>query len=121
MKHFSIILLLLAFALTGCSTVQMASSGSNQNIIQTNVNLGSNNFRVVGTSSGTVTYSYILGFGGPANNVALHNATALMIKNADLVGPQAVANVVTSREVKTFLGVYTKITVTVTGQIIEFN
>ena len=51
MKHFSIILLLLAFALTGCSTVQMASSGSNQNIIQTNVNLGSNNFRVVGTSS----------------------------------------------------------------------
>ena len=121
MKHFSIILLLLAFALTGCSTVQMASSGSNQNIIQTNVNLGSNNFRVIGTSTGTVTYSYILGFGGPANNVALHNATALMIKNADLIGSQAVANVVASHEVKTILGLYTKITVTVTGQIIEFN
>lgn len=121
MKHFFIILLLLAFALTGCSTVQMASSGSNQNIIQTNVNLGSNNFRVVGTSSGTVTYSYILCFGGPAKNIALHNATALMIKNADLIGSQAVANVVASHEVKTFLGLYTKITVTVTGQIIEFN
>lgn len=120
MKHFSIILLLLAFSLTGCSTIQTAGIGSNQNIIQTNVNLGSNNFRVVGTSSGTVTYSYILGFGGPAKNIALHNATALMIKNADLVGPQAVANVVTSSEVKTFLGLYTKSTVTVTGQIIEF-
>lgn len=44
-----------------------------------------------------------------------------MIKNADLIGSQAVANVVASHEVKTFLGLYTKITVTVTGQIIEFN
>ncbi len=120
MKRFLILVIAMASILTGCSTVQMASVGSNQNIIQTNVNLSSNNFRVVGTSSGTVTYTYFLGFGGPAKNIALHNATALMIKNADLAGPQAVANVVTSSEVKTVLGLYTKSTVTVTGQIIEF-
>jgi uncharacterized protein YbjQ (UPF0145 family) len=64
---------------------------------------------------------YIFGIGGMSQKSMSNSATSEMYKNANLRGAQAIINSNVNFKCTTVLGVYTKVTATATGTIIEFQ
>ena len=111
----------LVIGLSSCATVS-SSQLFNTNNTNTVVKLTQDNFKVVGTATGTYEAVYWFGvFGGPSKANGAANAVADMYKNANLSGSQAAINVVTSVKAKTIFGVYDKVTYEASCQIVEFT
>src|SRR5687767_8827419 len=72
----------------------------NHNHNSTQVQLGSNNFKVTNKVSGSAEVSYVLVFGGMNKKQLYNNAYAKMVDAADLSsGSKTLANVVTEEHV----------------------
>lgn len=121
MKRFiGVISLAVALlVLSGCGVPSFVG-GTNQNVIQTNINLSDANYRVIGTASGEDTIAYFFGIGGLNTRKPYDNAVAKMYQNANLQGHQAMVNVNVTKYIKSVLGIYMEITTQATGTIIEF-
>lgn len=107
--------------LTLCSCGYNNAIMFHQNQNSTQVILGTNNFNVVGTVSGTAEVEYILMIGGLDKRRIYENAYSEMINKANLdSGARALANVVTEEHVGGVPPFYYKRTLTVSATVIEF-
>lgn len=113
------VIAIVAAVATSCGTV--LNSTSNSNLLQTNVVLSGNNYTVVRQVSGTATATYWFGIGGLSRKALHNNSVATMVKRANLKGSQALVNVTTHSSIKSFAGIYSKITYTSHGTVIEFK
>ena len=94
----------------------------NHNHNNTQVHLGSNNFRVTETVSGTADVPYILGIGGIRRKRMYEQAYSQMMDKANLKNSsKAVINVLTEEHVGGVPPFYIKRTVTVSGNVVEFT
>ena len=108
-----------ALSLTSCGISQDLASNQNQN--QTSVVLSQNNFRIVGQSSASVKGVYVFGFGNLRKKALEKNAIDEMIRKANLTGSQAVTNITVKRGIKMITPIYVEVTMTATGNIVEFT
>ena len=109
----------MGLLMSSCGIHQDATSNYNQ--LQTQVVLNQANFEVVGTAKGECTQVYIFGIGGMSKKSMSESATSEMHKNATLRGSQAIINSNVNFKYTTILGVYTTVTATANGTIIEFK
>ena len=109
----------MGLLMSSCGIHQDATSNYNQ--LQTQVVLNQANFEVVGTAKGECTQVYIFGIGGMSKKSMSESATSEMHKNANLRGSQAIINSNVNFKYTTILGVYTTVTATANGTIIEFK
>ena len=105
--------------LSSCGISQNLTSNQNQN--QTSVVLSQDNYRIIGTASGEVTGRYIFGLGNIRKHAVRANAIDEMTKNAKLSGSQAIVNTTVKQSVKMITPIYVEVTVTATGNIVEFT
>ena len=111
------LILLASFSSCGVSAAYVFNHNQNN----TQVNLSENNFEVRERVTGSSEVDYILLFGGWKKRQLYAQAYDAMLQEAGLNGSQALTNIVTEEHVGGFPPFYTKRTVTVTGQVIEFN
>ncbi len=94
----------------------------NQNQNNTQVNLGSNNFEVLGQVKGADEVDYILIFGGKNRKSLFNEAYSAMIDEADLTsGSRALTNILTEEQIGGVPPFYYKRTITVSGTVVEFT
>tara|TARA_R110002012_G_scaffold252147_1_gene430726 strand:- start:568911 stop:569201 length:291 start_codon:yes stop_codon:yes gene_type:complete len=93
----------------------------NQNQNTTQVHLGSNNFSVVEKVSGTSEVSYVLAIGGLNKRRLYQDAYSAMVKDANLTGSKALINIVTEEHIGGFPPFFTKRTLTVSANVVEFT
>lgn len=105
--------------LSSCGISQNLTSNQNQN--QTSVVLSQDNYRIIGTASGEVTGRYVFGLGNIRKQALRANAIDEMTKNAKLSGSQAIVNTTVKQSVKMITPIYVEVTVTATGNIVEFT
>lgn len=105
--------------LSSCGISQNLTSNQNQN--QTSVVLSQDNYRIIGTASGEVTGRYVFGLGNIRKQALRANAIDEMTKNAKLNGSQAIVNTTVKQSVKMITPIYVEVTVTATGNIVEFT
>lgn len=110
-------MLSIAIAFTSCLGL---SSYVSHNVNTTEVQLNSNNFKVIGNVKGTSHATYVLGIGGLSKKAAKENALADMYLNAMLTGSQAVANITEKVMVRNYL-LWCRYDYVVNGTIIEFT
>lgn len=121
MKKFFVtvaVALCIAVTTTGCGITLLNNTNSDTNL--TNVELSNANFRVIKDVEGFSSATYIFGIGGLSEKAARDNAVADMTRNAELKGSQALVNVHIKSHVSTVLFIYTRVSCTATGQVIEF-
>ena len=94
---------------------QLSVQGANTNVV-----LQKNNFKVLGTVSGTSDATYVLGV-GLNKNTLIAQAKQQMLDNAKLEGASKAVINVTVEEHVTFILVYVKRIVKVHGTVIEFT
>ncbi len=109
----------LLFILSSCGVSHSIMLNLNQSTTQ--VNLGSNNFNVVEKVSGTSEVSYVLIFGGLNKRRLFQDAYTAMVKDANLTGAKALINIVTEEHIGGFPPFYTKRTLTVSANVVEFT
>lgn len=122
MKKLIIILSLtgLAFLVSSCGVNHAFVLNSNQNATQ--VELSSNNFKVVDRVSGSSDVNYVLFIGGMNKKQAYADAYAKMLEAANLEGSsKAIINVVTEEHIGGIPPFFTKRTITVSGHVLEFT
>ena len=102
---------------TGCGVMDHLTT--NANLTQTQVQLSSNNYKVIGQVVGEATDTYILGFGGLSKSTIANNSYAEMLKNANLKDSQTIIHITTTTKVKDFI-VWQEISSVTTGIVIEF-
>ena len=94
----------------------------NHNQSATNVQLSSNNFKVVDKVSGNAEVKYILMIGGLNKRQLYENAYSAMINKANLLNSsKALINIVTEEHFGGFPPFYYKRTITVSANVIEFT
>ncbi len=93
----------------------------NQNQSQTQVQLSSQNFKVLERVSGSAEVKYILLFGGTKQKQLYAQAYAAMLAKAGLTGSKAIANIVTEEHIGGVPPFYYKRTITVSAHVIEFT
>lgn len=121
MKNFFVnvaVALCIAVTTTGCGSTLLTNT--NSGTILTNVELSNANYRVIKNVEGFSSVTYFLGIGGLSKQATHENAVADMMRNAELKGSQALVNVHIKSHVSTFLFIYTRVSCTATGQVIEF-
>ena len=94
----------------------------NQNQNTTQVNLGSNNFEVLGQVKGTAEVNYVLMFGGKNKTQMYNEAYSKMIEEAELTsGSRALTNILTEEHLGGFPPFAFKRTLTVSATVIQFT
>ncbi|NHE58558.1 DUF6567 family protein [Cyclobacterium plantarum] len=112
--------LALILGLGSCGVNQAWILNQNQN--NTQINLGSNNFQVLGQVKGAAEVEYILVFGGKNRRNLFNEAYSAMIEEADLTsGSRAITNILTEEHVGGIPPFYYKRTITVSGTVVEFT
>jgi hypothetical protein len=112
--------ILFALFFTSCGVNNAMLLNTNQNVTQ--VNLSSNNFKVVDKIRGSAEVKYILLIGGITHKQLYANAYAAMLEKANLVsGSKAIVNVVTEEHFGGVPPFYFVRTVTVSANVIEFE
>ncbi len=118
--HLYSAFLALSVVLSSCGFNSAFISNHNQNATQ--VQLTSNNFKVVDQVSGSAEVRYILGFGGLKQKRLYENAYADMVKKANLLNSsKALINVMTEEHYGGFAPIVYTRTVTVSAQVVEFT
>ena len=115
-KLFLIAACVATLGLASCTGVSYLT-----NTARTEVVLSQNNYRVLNQVEGTSESTYILGFGGCSEKSLKDNAVNDMFSKVSLKDGQAIANITFTTSVKTVLGIYTEMTVTAHGTLIEFT
>jgi hypothetical protein len=116
----TIAILSLSYLLTGCGFNSAIVLNHNQN--NTQVQLASNNFKVIDKVYGKAEVSYILMIGGLDTRQLYENAYSAMMEKANLTGgPKAVVNIVTEEHIGGVPPFYYKRTLTVSANVIEFT
>jgi hypothetical protein len=116
--HITLIFLIAVFSSCGISHSVILNANQNS----TQVNLGSNNYKVVEEVSGTSEAKYICLIGGLKKKQLFQNAYSDMMKKANLMnGSRAVVNLVTEEHLGGFPPFYYKRTVSVSSHVIEFT
>lgn len=111
--------LIMAF-LSSCGVNHALVLNTNQNTTQ--VQLGSNNFKVVDKVSGSAQVEYIFMIGGVRKTQLYENAYAAMVAKANLInGSKALVNIVTEEHLGGVPPFYFKRTITVSAHVIEFT
>jgi regulatory protein YycI of two-component signal transduction system YycFG len=114
------VLLILTVFLSSCGFNAAIISNHNQNA--TEVQLNSNNFKVIDQVSGSSEVSYIFGIGGTDKRQLYENAYSDMMKKANLMnGSKAIVNVMTEEQVSGFAPFFIRRTVTVSAHVVEFT
>jgi hypothetical protein len=112
--------LALILTLSSCGVNHAWVLNQNQNATQ--VHLGGNNFKVVGQVKGTAEVGYVLVFGGVKKKHLYDAAYANMLEQADLGnGSRVLTNVLTEEHLGGVPPFYTKRTITVTANVVEFT
>jgi hypothetical protein len=94
----------------------------NQNQSSTQVHLKENNFKVISSVSGSAEAKYWVLIGGRKRQQMYNQAYAEMVKSAALIdGPRALVNLLTEEHVGGVPPFFLKRTITVSGQVVEFN
>ena len=94
----------------------------NQNQNSTQVHLSTNNYQVVEKVRGSADVTYVLIFGGKNKKQLYANAYAQMMEQANLSsGSRALVNMVTEEHIGGVPPFYSKRTITVSAQVIEFT
>lgn len=94
----------------------------NQNQNTTEVNLGSNNFKVVGRVEGTSDVGYVLIFGGKNKKQMYNDAYSEMLEKADLAsGSRTLSNILTEEHIGGVPPFFFKRTLTISANVIEFT
>lgn len=94
----------------------------NHNQNNTQVQLASNNFKVIERVTGTSEVEYVLMIGGIDKRQLYENAYSAMLEKAKLPNSsRTVINVLTEEHVGGFPPFYYKRTITVSGYVIEFT
>jgi len=121
MKNRSILFtsVALLFILSSCGVSHSFMLNQNQNTTQ--VHLGSNNFSVVEKVSGTSEVSYVLAFGGLNKRRLYQDAYSAMVQDANLTGSKALINIVSEEHIGGFPPFFTKRTLTVSANVVEFT
>lgn len=122
MKNFTRIfamLLCVVVLATGCGIGDSAAFNLNTN--QTTVVLQDNNFEVVRNVKAESTATYILGIGGLSKSSLRENVISMLTKEANLKGAQALTNVTVNYHYETYVGVYSKVTCTAEGTVVQFK
>ncbi len=122
MKNLKIILFLsiLAISLTSCGINMALFTDKNSNV--THVELSKKNFKVLERVTGKSSATYYLSVGGMKNKDLINMATADMVAKANLTGTsKALINTTTDVHKGGVCFLYSKITVTVSAQVIEFT
>lgn len=111
-----------------CVMAVLSSCGINYALINnvnanaTQVQLSSNNFKVVDKINGSAKVSYVLAFGGMKKSQLYENAYSAMMDKANLKDhARAVINIVTDEHLGGVPPFYYTRTVTVSANVIEFN
>jgi hypothetical protein len=113
-------LMSLALLLSSCGLNSALVVNQNQN--HTQVQLASNNYKVVDRVSGSADVEYILMIGGLTKRQLYENAYAAMLNKANLLnGPRALVHVVTEEHIGGVPPFYFKRTVTVSAHVVEFT
>lgn len=121
MKTLSI-LFLAATALILSSCGANSALILNHNLTGTQVQLNSNNYKVIDKVSGSADVTYILLIGGLDKTQLYENAYSAMLAKANLVGSsKALINLVTEEHVGGLPPFYFKRTITVSAFVIEFT
>lgn len=116
-RRFCSVVFCSLFMFTGCGVMDHLTT--NANLTQTQVQLSSNNYKVIGQVVGEATDTYILGFGGLSKSTIANNSYAEMLKNANLKDSQTIIHITTTTKVKDFI-VWQEISSVTTGIVIEF-
>lgn len=107
--------LLLIFS--GCTV----HGGNIRHAVVTNVELSGNNFKVLDSVTGKASVDYIVGIGPKEQNL-FEQARKNMVANANLVGSsKAIINVTTDVKYTSVLLLWTRKTVYISGDVIEFT
>jgi len=118
-----ICLLFVVATLLSFSSCIASHSGLTRNVNNstTNVVLAKNNYRIIQKVKGTASGVRVFGFGGSFSPM-IENARAEMLENSDLLGrARAVINETVETNSKSYVGVVTIYTVTVSAYVIEFT
>lgn len=94
----------------------------NQNQNTSQVQLSSNNFKVVDRVSGNAEVKYIICIGGLKKRQLYENAYSDMLKKANLLnGSKAIVNVVTEEHAGGLPPFFIRRTITVSANVVEFT
>ena len=94
----------------------------NHNLSTTQVQLSSNNYKVVATVSGSSEVSYVCLIGGLRKRQLYENAYSAMLAKANLLNSsKALVNIVTEEHAGGVPPFFIKRTVTVSANVIEFT
>jgi hypothetical protein len=116
----SLIAISAVLLLSSCGVNGSLIVNHNQNTSQ--VQLSSNNFKVVDRVSGSAEVKYIVCIGGLKKRQLYENAYSEMLKKANLLnGPKAIVNVVTEEHAGGVPPFFIRRTVTVSANVIEFT
>ncbi len=116
---FTILGLILIATMSSCGVGAAYVFNHNQNATQ--VQLGSNNFKVVNKVKGRSEVSYVLIFGGAKKKQLYASAYSQMVDSSTLTGAQALANVMTEEHIGGVPPFFYKRTITVSAHVIEFT
>lgn len=117
MWRFCGVLICSLLMFTGCGIMDHLTA--NANLTQTQVQLSTNNYKVIGQVVGEATDTYILGFGGLSKSTLANNSYAEMLKNANLKDSQTIIHITTTTKVKNCI-VWKEVSSVTTGIVIEF-
>ncbi len=119
-KHILFLTFIAMLLLPSCASFNPNVSSVNQN--QTQVNLSSNNFKVVKRVQGSASATYIFGIGGLGKKGLVAAAKKEMYDEAQLSGSQCIINEHTEWKTSNLIPyVWGSATVTTSGYIIEFT
>jgi len=118
-KIVVLIILFLAALFSSCGVSSALILNHNQN--NTQVQLASNNFKVLDKVIGTADVTYIFMIGGLNTRQLYENAYSAMMDKANLTGSsKALVNIVTEEHIGGVPPFYYKRTITVSAHVIEF-
>jgi hypothetical protein len=121
MKNIRLVFAALSFIALLSSCGINLSTIYNHNSNATQVELSSNNFKVVDKINGSAEVSYVLIFGGVNKKQLYENAYSAMMDKANLKGSsRAIINVVTEEQIGGVPPFFYTRTVTVSANVIEF-
>ena len=113
-------LIALVAILSSCGVNNSVVSNLNQNTTQ--VQLSSNNYKIVDKVSGSAEVKYICMIGGLNKKQLYENAYSAMISKANLLGgSKALVNIYTEEHFAGVAPFYVKRTITVSANVIEFT
>ena len=120
MRKLKLLPIVFAFLFfSGCAFHNGLTNNFNNN--NTNVELNQKNYKVVDYVKGNAECTYIFGIGGLSKDALVEKARSEMYRNANLKGKaRAISNISVDTKY-TIFPIIRKITITVSGHVVEFE